>query len=146
MSDPQPAPRPHITIALPSLQTIWMSVITGLLVWQVFSHSGFQPKPPAPPVFNAITNGRAYGAELAHTYADALEAAAKTIRGGGTLADAQTKLKADWTSSHEKTFATRFGQAVTTLVAEGKEPETPSQRDAFANLLEGIAKGAKEVK
>lgn len=142
----QPSPRPHITVALPSLQTLWMSVITGLLVWQVFYHGGLQPKPHIPPPIDLVSNGRSYAIELAHSYADALSAAATSIRAGSSLGDAQTKLKADWTTAHEKAFAARFGTAVTAIVAEGKEPETPAQREAFAAFLEGIAKGVKGVK
>jgi hypothetical protein len=140
-------PRINVTLTLPSAQTLWMAVLTALVAWQTFFRaSGATPPPPSSPTFDAVAAGRAYGGDLAHTYADALNAAAQAIRGGGSLAEAQTKLKADWAAAYTKAFAARCGAALVAIVPEGQEPSTPAQRQAFAALLEQIARGAKEVR
>jgi len=87
--------------------------------------------------------GRAYAPELATTYADAWEEAARLIEQGRTVGEAQAKLQEAWKAARVKAFKERVQPAFTLVLADGAEPTDPAHRVRIAGLWREFARGLK---
>lgn len=87
--------------------------------------------------------GRAYAPELATTYADAWEEAARAIEQGKSVGEAETKLQEAWKAARVKAFKERVQPAFSLVLAEGAEPSDPAHRVRVAGLWREFARGLK---
>jgi hypothetical protein len=149
---PQPTPipplRPFSLLRVGAIVRRWWqpALIAALASALVASRAGVLIPRPWTPESDLIKSARAYGRERITIYADCLEAAAKSIRNGGKVADARTRLKQDLPDAEDATFAKRFTDAQKAILESGKEPETAAQRASYADLLSTIAQGVRHPK
>jgi len=90
--------------------------------------------------------GRAYIVTANRAYAKSLRRAAKSIRAGGKVADAQVRADKEYSQASRKAFAETFDKAFNAILPEGTEPQNDDQRGQYADMLDGIAEGVEQVK
>jgi hypothetical protein len=149
-----PAKTPLLVIAGHPItfSPIWILVI--LLGLYIGFDKGFIPNPwhiptpgpgPAPgpvvPAFDAQAQAREHAKVLLPAAGAGYHLAASKIRAGARLADALAAGTDSRRQAERADFDARYKAAITAIVAEGKELETPAQVAAAAQLLDDIGTG-----
>ena len=119
------------------------------IVWVVlspclFSSFGQDDAAKPPPTTQRIAHDYIVAANQA--YATSLRRAARAIRNGGKIGDAQVRADQEYSAASRKEFAKRLGPGFQAILPEGTEPMDDDDRRAYARHLEHIAEGVEEVK
>jgi hypothetical protein len=82
---------------------------------------------------------------LAHTYADALDAAGSQVAAGIKMGDVVSGFQKTWQAAREAEFTKSVAPTLSAAIPEGTEGDSAG-RASWAAAATGLAKGMREVK
>ncbi|MDX2035966.1 MAG: hypothetical protein SFX72_04895 [Isosphaeraceae bacterium] len=117
-------------------------VLAGIVAHdRIFVGRGDRVGPEPKVGVDAAALGRAHGPVVVRALADAWEAAALSVEGGGSVAEAASLLQDRWRTARVEAFTAKVAPEFAKVLPEGTEPQSPEQRAAVVSLWRDFARG-----